>query len=109
MDMVLVGAYFKKVYLKPVLHFETGLLQDHVHWFGDDDSPIFSRADEVIYENADIMAFVDVYTHVSQYIPAASRGVLDPEKRIIKRPRVSLEGETHRVMPVTACNRRSDP
>ena len=85
MDMVLVGAYFKKVYLKPVLHFETGLLQDHVHWFGDDDSPIFSRADEVIYENADIMAFVDVYTHVSQYIPAASRGVLDPEKRIKRK------------------------
>jgi hypothetical protein len=40
-----------------------GFLNDHIHFLIHDHSAVFSRTDEVIEQERNIVAFVDIYAH----------------------------------------------
>lgn len=75
--MVFVSPYFQKVYLESLGYFLADGFYLLVYLVRENYLSVFSWADEMIDEDADIVAFVNIDTHPS-IIPysAASRGEL---------------------------------
>ena len=70
MNMIFVCSNFKKMDLVPIGDIQTYRFQDKIDFLGNHHSSVFGRTDKMIEKDANIMALVDIQTHISQYTPA---------------------------------------
>lgn len=66
--MILVSAYFKKMYFVSFLDLQTDTLDGHIHLLIDNSPAILRWKDYVVQEDGDIVTFVDEFAHAYDYI-----------------------------------------
>jgi hypothetical protein len=67
MDMILICPYFKKNDFVTSRYFEAGCFQCDINLFIKDNPAILCRTDQMVQKDGDIVAFMDVLAHASQY------------------------------------------
>ena len=63
MYMILITAYFQKIYLVSLFNFQADLFQNLVNRLINYRTSVFRWKNKVIQQYSDIMAFMDVFTH----------------------------------------------
>ena len=67
MNMILIRADLEKVHLIPLFYLKACFLYDTVNLCVNDCPTVLCRKDDVVQENGDIVAFVDVSAHAYDY------------------------------------------
>ncbi len=80
MNVILIGADFQKLDLVSPLDGQTHFFDHLVYLRIDHRSPVLRRKDQVIEQDRDVMAFMEIDTHPANLLHPASRGELDPKR-----------------------------
>ena len=80
MNMILICSDLQKLHLIPFRNFKADFLEHSINLLLKYSTPVFRGKNQVVEQDCNIVAFVDILAHRSTILHAASGRGIDPER-----------------------------